>query len=217
MPEIDYLFITHDHYDHLDHKTVKALRGKVRTVITGMGTGGHLERWGYDSNKIIEKDWNEEEILADGFKITTAPARHFSGRTFKRNGNIWLSFILTTPNRKIYIGGDSGYDTHFAAIGEAYGPFDLVLLENGQYDKHWKYIHMQPEEVVQAATDLKAKKLFAIHWGKFALSKHPWDEPIIRTSTEAALKGMPLIHPMIGEVVHLDEEKVYSKWWEQIG
>ncbi|MEO8403754.1 MAG: MBL fold metallo-hydrolase [Chitinophagaceae bacterium] len=159
MPVIDYLFITHDHWDHLDYKTVTRLKPKVKKVITGLGTAAHLERWGYERSLIIEKDWNEEIALDNGFTVNTSPARHFSGRGFKRNGAIWMSFVLRTPSLKIYIGGDSGYDAHFKKIGDQYGPFDLAILEDGQYDKNWKYIHMLPEEVVQAAIDLKADRL----------------------------------------------------------
>jgi L-ascorbate metabolism protein UlaG (beta-lactamase superfamily) len=157
LPAIDYLFITHDHWDHLDYKTILQLKPKVNKLITGLGVGAHLAHWSFDKNSIHEKDWNEQIILEEGFKINTTPARHFSGRGFKRNRSIWLSFVLTTPGKKIFIGGDSGYDTHFAEIGDQSGPFDLVILEDGQYNENWKYIHMSPEETVQAALDLKAK------------------------------------------------------------
>ncbi|MFL5809958.1 MAG: MBL fold metallo-hydrolase, partial [Flavisolibacter sp.] len=190
------------------------LKPKIGKVITGLGVGAHLERWGYDANRIIEKDWNEQLFVEDGFIVNTKPARHFSGRGFKRNGSLWLSFVLTTPTKKIFIGGDSGYDTHFAEIGRQHGPFDLVILENGQYNKNWKHIHMMPEEVVQAAEDLKAKKLFPVHWSKFSLSLHSWDEPMIRVYKEARRKGMPIIHPMIGEAVNLKENVPSTTWWE---
>jgi L-ascorbate metabolism protein UlaG (beta-lactamase superfamily) len=206
IPVIDYLFITHDHWDHLDYDTLVKLKPKIKTVLTGLGVAEHLEHWGYDKNIIIEKDWNEEIVLGDGFSVITAPARHFSGRTFKRNTSLWMSFILFAPDRKVYIGGDSGYDSHFADIGNKYGPFDLAILENGQYDKNWKYIHMMPEEVVQAAKDLNAKILFPVHWSKFSLSLHDWDEPIIRVVKEAQRKGVALLHPMIGEAVDLNAE-----------
>jgi L-ascorbate metabolism protein UlaG (beta-lactamase superfamily) len=216
LPDIDYLFISHDHYDHLDYKTVKALKNRVKKVITGLGVGAHLEHWGYDINSIMEKDWNEEIVLEEGFKVNTTPARHFSGRGFKRNGTLWMSFVLTTPSRKIYLGGDSGYDTHFAEIGNKYGPFDLVILENGQYGKNWKYIHMMPEEVVQAAIDLKAKKLFPVHWSKFALSVHSWDEPIRRVVAESKKRNMPLLHPVIGEATRIDDSVQHASWWERL-
>ena len=117
---------------------------------------------------------------------------------------------------KIYIGGDSGYDHHFATIGNEFGPFDLAILENGQYNKSWKYIHMMPEETVQAAVDLKAKKLLPVHWSKFSLALHDWDEPIIRLVKEAKRKNMPLLSPMIGESINLEEIINPVAWWENI-
>jgi L-ascorbate metabolism protein UlaG (beta-lactamase superfamily) len=216
LPEIDYLIISHDHYDHLDYKTVLQLRTKVKKVVIGLGVGAHFEHWGYDSSQLIEKDWYEDVVLDDSLTLHTTPARHFSGRGLKRNNTLWMSYVLETPKRKIYIGGDSGYDTHFAEIGAKYGPFDLVILENGQYNLHWKYIHMQPEEVVQAAIDLKAKRLFPVHWSKFSLALHDWDEPIIRVIKEAERKDMPLMYPMIGEKVKLGDTAAYSRWWEAV-
>lgn len=214
FPAIDYLFITHDHWDHLDYRTVVALMPKVKAVVTSLGVGAHLERWGYKPEIIFENDWNEELKLDNGFVVNTSPARHFSGRGLKRNGTLWSSFVLTTPTRRIYIGGDSGYDTHFKTIGEKFGPFDLVILENGQYNESWKYIHMMPEEVVKAAEDLKARLLFPVHWSKFPLSLHPWDEPIKRVTAEAKRKGMPLIHPMIGEKLTLNAIPANEpEWW----
>lgn len=216
FPEIDYLFISHDHWDHLDYKTIIKLKPKVRQVITSLGTAAHLEHWGYDKDKIIEKDWNEEIVLENDFVVYTAPGRHFSGRTFTRNRSMWTSFVLQTPSMKLFLGGDSGYDTHFAEIGNKYGPFDIAILECGQYNSYWKYIHMMPEETVQAGIDLKAKKILPVHWAKFSLALHDWDEPIKRITSEAAKKGMSLIHPMIGEEVDLDNQTEYKKWWENI-
>lgn len=213
IPEIDFLLLTHDHYDHLDYKTITQLKPKVNKVVTGLGVGAHLERWGYDVKNIFEKDWNEE-IQFGGFTIITTPARHFSGRSFKRNTSLWISFVLTTSSKRIFIGGDSGYDTHFKKIGEQFGPFDLAILESGQYNPYWKFIHMMPEETVQAALDLKAKKLLPVHWGKFSLSLHAWDEPIRRVTDEAKLKGMNALHPMIGETLYLDKENSFSEWWK---
>jgi L-ascorbate metabolism protein UlaG (beta-lactamase superfamily) len=217
IPAIDFLFISHDHWDHLDYDTIKKLQPKIKTIITGLGTGEHLERWGFKKEMIIEKDWNETADLADGFKVTITPARHFSGRGFKRNTALWVSFVLQTPAHKIYLGGDSGYDNHFKTIGTAHGPFDLAILECGQYDKSWKYIHMMPEQVVQAAQELKTKKLLAVHWGKFSLSNHPWDEPAKRVFKAAQENNMPLLTPMIGEKVNIDNDsQQFSAWWENV-
>jgi L-ascorbate metabolism protein UlaG (beta-lactamase superfamily) len=214
IPPIDILFITHDHWDHLDYQTIKALRPKIKQVITGMGTGAHLERWGYAPGIITEKDWHETVQPMDGFEVQVLPARHFSGRGFVRNRNLWVSFALRTPGWRIYIGGDSGYDTHFSAIGEQYGPFDLAILECGQYNLYWKYIHMLPEEVVQAAIDLRAKKLLPVHWAKFSLGLHAWDEPILRVTAEAERKQQPILHPLIGQKLNLENNTGSSRWWD---
>ncbi|TGD57635.1 MBL fold metallo-hydrolase [Flavobacterium humi] len=214
MPEIDYLFISHDHWDHLDYKTIMELKPKIKTIICGLGTGAHFEHWGFDTGKIIEKDWNESFQLEEGFQVHTVPARHFSGRGLTRNKALWLSYVLQTPKSRLFIGGDSGYGSHFAKIGKQFGPFDLAILENGQYDKSWKYIHMMPEEVFQAAKDLNAKKLFPVHSSKFVLANHNWNEPLIKISALIEGTGMFLMTPKIGEKTYLKGNLEFPKWWE---
>jgi L-ascorbate metabolism protein UlaG (beta-lactamase superfamily) len=216
IPEIDFLFLSHDHYDHLDYETIIGLKSKVKKIITGLGTASHLEYWGFNTKIIIEKDWNEQIDLGEGFMVNTTPARHFAGRLFKRNRALWMSFVLQTPKRKIYLGGDSGFDTHFEAIGNQFGPFDLVILECGQYNESWKYIHMFPEELIIASKNLKAKALMPVHWGKFALANHAWDEPIIKVSEAAEKENLPLVTPMIGQKVNLDSAGTFEKWWKNV-
>lgn len=219
LPEIDFLLISHDHYDHLDYTTVLELKSKVKQVICGLGVGSHLEYWGYDASKITEKDWNETEVLTDEIKIHTTPARHFSGRGFTRNNTLWLSFVLETSKRKMFLGGDSGYDTHFAAIGKKHGPFNLALLENGQYNLAWEAIHLLPNQVLKAATDLNTKKLLPVHSSKFKLAMHPWNEPLQKVSEMYKQGGFDfkLATPIIGEKVYLDnQDQVFSEWWENM-
>ena len=216
IPELDYLIISHDHWDHLDYETVKKLHPKVKQVITGLGTGEHLEYWNYDPKKIIELDWGENFDLGNGFKVYAETARHFSGRTFKRNQAIWASFVFETPKRKIYIGGDSGFDDHFEKIGDKYGGFDLAILENGQYNKDWRYIHMMPEEFLIAAKNLRTKRVIAVHNSKFELALHSWKEPLEQITTLNEKENQRLITPKIGEMVHWeDDAKVYEKWWKK--
>ncbi|MGV2480088.1 UNVERIFIED_CONTAM: MBL fold metallo-hydrolase, partial [Salmonella enterica subsp. enterica serovar Weltevreden] len=125
------------------------------------------------------------------------------------------SFALQTPDFNLFIGGDSGYDAHFKQAGKQYGPFDLAILENGQYDKNWKYIHMRPEEVLMAAHDLDARQLFPVHSGKFSLANHAWNEPLLRISELNKNGQIPIITPMIGEKVFLkSKEQQFRKWWE---
>ena len=217
IPAIDILFISHDHWDHLDYDTVRQLRPKIKLVVCGLGVGEHFEYWGYDKNIIIEKDWYDSFEAADGCKITVTPARHFSGRTLKRNPSLWVSYVLQTPAHTIFIGGDSGYDTHFAEIGNKYGPFDLAVLENGQYDKSWRYIHLLPEEFLVAAKELKAKKILPVHSAKFGLGNHPWDEPLQKVTQNNLSAGLNILTPMIGEPVEIDNEtQQFSHWWEKV-
>lgn len=217
IPEIDYLFITHDHWDHLDYRSLQKLQPKIKKVICPLGVGAHFEHWGFDNSIIFEEDWYSALNLDEGFTAHVLPARHFSGRGFKRNQTLWASFALFTPTTKIYIGGDSGYDTHFAAIGQNYGPFDLAVLENGQYDEKWKYIHMMPGEQVKAAKDLKAKALLPVHSGKFTLGNHDWDEPLSKITESPADSLLRIITPMIGEQVNLlDTARQFTHWWKSV-
>ncbi|OWK73291.1 MBL fold metallo-hydrolase [Flavobacteriaceae bacterium JJC] len=214
IPELDYLIISHDHWDHLDYETVKKLQPKVKMVITGLGTGEHLEYWGYDPNKITELDWGESSDLGNGFKVYCEAARHFSGRGLKRDQAIWASFVFETPKQRIYIGGDSGYDNHFKKIGDKFGSFDLAILENGQYNKDWRYIHFLPGENIKAMKELHAKRMIPVHNSKFALSVHAWDEPL-KKIMELNTENARIITPKIGEKVNWeDDAKVYERWWE---
>ena len=129
IPEVDYLIITHDHYDHLDYGTVKAIRDKVDKVICPLGVGEHLEYWGYSAEKIVEMDWNEVYTSEPGFRITCLTARHFSGRFLRQNPSLWASFMLE-GHSTVYIGGDSGYGAHFSEIGKRFPHIDLAILEN---------------------------------------------------------------------------------------
>lgn len=217
FPDIDYILISHDHYDHLDYETIVNFKDKVGKVICGLGVGSHFEQWGYDKSQIIEKNWNEDVELANGFTAHVLTARHFSGRGFSRNNTLWASYLLESPSMKIYIGGDSGYDTHFAEIGNKFGPIDIAIIENGQYDLAWRYIHTLPDEVIQATKDLKSKRLFPVHSSKFILANHPWDEPLIEVSKFIKGTDISLITPIIGEKVNLqDTNQVFSKWWQNI-
>ena len=216
FPVIDYLFITHDHYDHMDYETLKQLKPKVKKVIVALGVGSHLEHWGYKPEQFIEKDWWDVVNLDDGFEVTLTPARHFSGRSIWSANTLWTSFVLKTPTHQLFLGGDSGYDNHFKTIGEKFGPFDLAILENGQYNKSWKHIHMMPEETVQAAKDLNAKVLLPIHSAKFALSDHSWYEPLERVSAAAEKENQQLITPIIGEIINLNNLiNTSPNWWKK--
>lgn len=217
MPEtIDLVILTHDHYDHLDYDTIKKLKSRVNMFYTSLGVGEHLEHWGVEKERIVEFDWWEKKTFVHGVEIIAAPARHFSGRLFKRNQSLWSSFILKSDSYSIFIGGDSGYDAAFKTIGDQYGPFDLAILECGQYNIQWPLIHMMPEECPQAAIDLKAKAFMPVHWGKFTLSLHPWDEPIEKATRKAKELNVPIATPRIGEPLMLNKQFPAERWWENI-
>jgi len=213
MPMIDYLILTHDHYDHLDFKTVRKLRNKVDKIYCSLGVSSHLKYWGFGNNKIMEIDWWETKHLEENISLTAAPARHFSGRGIKRGQTFWSSFILKTKDHNLYLGGDSGYDSHFKEIGNKFGPFDLAILEAGQYNSMWPYIHMMPEETVQAAVDLNAKALLPVHWGKFTLAMHAWDDPVKRVLEKARELNMKVLTPKIGQPLILDNSFQSENWW----
>ena len=217
IPPVDYLLLSHDHYDHLDYTTVREIRNKVGSVICGLGVGAHLERWGYPASSITEMDWDSEIKLDERpMKLYALTARHFSGRSFSRNNTLWLSFLLETPQRKIYLGGDSGYGDHFKNIGERHGPIDLAILENGQYNRAWRYIHFLPGENLLAARDLRAQRLLPVHSGKFSLAMHDWNEPLREiTRRNKEMDNLPLLTPRIGEVLWLDDaSQTFDTWWE---
>lgn len=214
MPPIDYLILTHDHYDHLDFKTLRKLKSKVGKVVCSLGISSHLKLWGFDADIITELDWWQTILFENNIQITAAPARHFSGRGIKRGQTLWSSFILKTSAHNLYLGGDSGYDSHFKEIGEKHGSFDIAILECGQYNTMWPLIHMMPEETAQAAVDLKAKALLPVHWGKFKLGMHPWNESIIRVTAKASELGVPIKTPKIGEPLIIGGEYSGTNWWE---
>lgn len=215
IPDVDYLIISHDHWDHLDYRTVMALKDRIGKVICGLGIGEHFEYWGFDNNNIVELDWDENISFGNNLTVHCFPARHFSGRGVSPNQSLWASFLLETPLIKIYVGGDSGYDTHFEKIGKLFGEIDLAILEAGQYDKDWKYIHMMPEEVLQATRDLNAKKLLPVHNSKYALANHPWDEPLAKISELRDSTKFQLLTPLIGEKVMLNDHiSTFNNWWE---
>lgn len=214
LPPIDALIITHNHFDHLDTQTLRKLVHKVSKVYTSLGVARNLQC--FDADIVVELDWFESLRIDTGVELTALPARHFSGRGLKRNGSLWSSFALSIADQRIFIGGDSGYDGFFRDIGERYGPFDIAMLECGQYNPFWPFIHMMPEETVQAAIDLRASWILPVHWGKFALANHPWNEPVIRLLARARDAGLQVTTPMIGEQVVLNETYPVSHWWEQV-
>lgn len=214
LPKIDAVVLSHDHYDHLDYGTIRKLKDKVGLFIVPLGVGAHLRRWGVRAENIREHDWGDELTYA-GITFTSAPARHFSGRSLlDRNTTLWCSWIIRGKETKVFFSGDSGYGPHFAEIGRKYGPFDLTLMECGQYDPRWADIHMLPEQTVEAHIDVRGELLIPIHWGAFTLSMHDWTDPAERISAAAAARGVRLATPRIGEPVVAGSAEIPAlPWW----
>ena len=201
LPAVDYLLISHDHYDHLDYYTVKELRERVRHVVVPLGVGENFEYWGYEPSRITDLDWYESMQFPDGFTFHCMPSQHFSGRFIHKLG-LWASFVIEAPNgKKVYVGGDSGYGPHFAKIGKWYPKMNLAILENGQYNKAWRQIHTLPEELPKVMTDLDAQHYITVHHSKFALAMHDWDEPLKNERKAAALSKKNLTVLTIGQVM----------------
>lgn len=217
LPDIDAVLLSHDHYDHLDYDSIKRIKDKVKRFIVPLGVGAHLERWGVAQEKITEADW-WEELEVEGLKLACTPARHFSGRNLTgRNGTLWCSWVIDGGSTKIFFSGDSGYGPHFREIGSRYGPFDLTLMECGQYDLRWASIHMQPEETVQAHLDLGGRLLLPIHWGAFTLALHDWFDPVERALAAAKLHNVAVVTPRIGQAVPIGSAGYpASSWWREV-
>ncbi len=215
LPEIDAVILSHDHYDHLDYGSIMKLRGKVKNYFTPLGVGAHLERWGIDPNNIREHDW-WDEFTFQGLKLACTPARHFSGRGLtNRNSTLWCSWAVIGQETKIFFSGDGGYGPHFKEIGEKYGPFDLTLMECGQYDARWAAIHMLPEETVQAHQDVQGRLMIPVHWGAFTLSLHSWHDPVERAVQAGEAAGVQIATPRIGESVTVgDSQYPNLPWWK---
>ena len=215
MPYIDVVLISHDHYDHLAHGSIRKLKDKVGHFYVPLGVGAHLVSWGVEKRKVTELNWWDEAAFEE-FTFVCAPARHFSGRGLTSNRTLWSSWIIQSSSKRLYFSGDSGYGPHFKEIGDKYGPFDFSMMECGQYNIEWPQIHMMPEETVQATLDVKSRLMLPIHWGAFSLAMHPWTDPIIRVTAEAKNLDVRITTPMIGEVIALDSASISnSRWWEE--
>ena len=216
LPEIDYILLSHDHYDHLDMESIKFFVDKKGIFIAPLGVSSHLRGWGIDKSRIIEKDW-WESVKLDGVEFIATPAQHFSGRNgIIENETLWASWVIQSKNHKIYFSGDSGYDTHFKEIGEKYGPFDVAFIESGQYNEKWRGVHLFPEEAVVAFHDLKAKKFFPVHWGMFELAFHPWYDPIEKLFKLSKEKNFDLIAPKLGQIVNIEQDYFLETWWKNL-
>ncbi|WP_431908632.1 MBL fold metallo-hydrolase [Micromonospora carbonacea] len=216
LPTVDAVVISHDHYDHLDMATVRALTaGQSAPFVVPLGVGAHLERWGVPEDRIVELDWAESHRVG-GLTITATAAQHFSGRGLRRDGTLWSSWVVAGAHRRVFYTGDSGYFDGYAEIGAEHGPFDVTLIQIGAYDRAWPSIHMFPEEAVAAHLDLRGGLLLPVHWATFNLALHDWSEPVDRLWAEAKARDVRLAVPRPGERVVVDDPPAVDGWWQSI-
>jgi L-ascorbate metabolism protein UlaG (beta-lactamase superfamily) len=216
LPHIDAVLISHDHYDHLDYGTIKKLRDKTTKFFVPLGVAAHLQTWGVKKSQIVELDWWDSAAFED-LRFVCTPARHFSGRGLSdRFKTLWCSWVIESPGTKIFFSGDTGYGPHFKEIGKRHGPFDLTLMECGQYDKRWANIHMQPEQSFTAHQDLRGKRLMPIHWGAFTLALHSWIDSVERVRAAAEPHGAEVMTPEIGQPAPITSpDYPKSDWWTE--
>ncbi|EIT87136.1 outer membrane protein RomA [Fictibacillus macauensis ZFHKF-1] len=214
LPAVDVIILSHDHYDHLDYRSVQLLKEKTKHWLVPAGVGSHLERWGISSQIITERCW-WEQLEWEGLTLICTPSRHFSGRNIHdRNKTLWCSWVVISEQQRFFYSGDGGYGAHFKQIGQRYGPFDIAMMECGQYDERWKTVHMLPEETVTACLDVKGARLIPVHWGAFTLSLHAWQDPIERVTKAAERHHVPLITPKIGEACVVGKHEPHEAWWQ---
>lgn len=217
LPRIDAVLITHDHYDHLDMRTVQHLARHGAAFFVPLGIGAHLQAWGVPDAQVHELEWWQELVLRD-VRIVSTPSRHYSGRGLNQNATLWTSWSVIGARHRFYVSGDTGYSDHFRSIGERFGPFDLSFIKIGAYGPGaaWLDIHMSAEDAVRAHGDLRARRMFPVHWGTFNLAFHDWDEPIKRALAAARASHVELLTPRVGEMVDADQAFPFNPWWEAV-
>lgn len=217
LPKIDVVCISHDHYDHMDYRTIMTIQDRVEAFIVPLGIDAILRGWGVAPEKIHALDW-WERFEWDGLRFTLTPSQHFSGRNpLKQNATLWGGLYLEDGRHRVYYTGDGGYYDVFTRVRERLGAPDLMIGECGQYDPAWANIHMFPEQTVQAGLDVGAAWLIPVHWGSFCICNHPWDDSIRRVAQGAEAAGLHLATPPIGKTVHyagIRSER--QAWWDDL-
>ncbi len=217
LPPLAGVILSHNHYDHLDRATVRQLAARTTRFIAPLGVGDQLVAWGIDADKVQQLDWWQSTDLA-GVRLTATPAQHFSGRGLTDGDRtLWASWVIEDAGFRIFFSGDSGYFGGFRAIGDTFGPFDVTLIETGAYDARWAFVHMHPEQSLQAHLDLRGRWMLPIHNGTFDLAMHGWEEPFERITALAAARGVSLATPEMGEAVNLQAPHAGSAWWRPAG
>lgn len=219
---VDVVVISHDHYDHLDMPTIKALADTDTLFAVPLGVGGHLEHWGVAPSRLRELDWHESTEVG-GLTLTATPARHFCGRGLRNTQHtLWASWVVAGERHRVHHSGDTGYFDGFKDIGAAHGPFDVTMIQIGAYSDFWPDIHMTPEEGMRAHVDLQGGRaghglMLPIHWATFNLAPHPWADPGEGTVAAARAAGARVALPRPGEPFEPASGAVPSRpWWRGV-
>jgi len=194
LPPIDFVLVSHNHYDHMDLPTLRALadRDPRTRFVVPLGNATTLAGAGIPVERVSECDWGGRVPVA-GLEVVCLPAQHWSARgAFDRRLALWGSFAVLGPARRFYFTGDSGYFDGFSRIGEAFGPFDVAAVPVGAYEPTamMRPFHMDPEEGLRAGRDLRARRIVAMHHGTFDLTDEPIDEPPARFRAAASAAGL---------------------------
>ena len=213
LPSVDVVLISHDHYDHLDMFTVSALAARDARFVVPLGIGAHLEAWGVAPSRITELDW-WSSIAVGGLTLTATPARHFSGRGITgQDRTLWAGWSIRGPQHRVYYSGDTALDDTMVEIGNRLGPFDLTMIEIGEYDALWADVHLAPEQAVRAHQLVRGTVMLPVHWAGFDLALHGWTEPIERTVVAANAAGVRLATPQPGELLEPATMGPQRRWW----
>jgi L-ascorbate metabolism protein UlaG (beta-lactamase superfamily) len=217
LPPLDAVVLTHDHYDHLDYATISALKDRDLTFVAPLGVGAHLERWGVAPNRIIELDWWDSHTFED-LTLWAVPARHASGRVLlvDDGAKLWAGYAFLGARHRVYYSGDTGLVPALRTIGERLGPFDLTMIEIGQYDQAWPDWHLGPEQALEAHRRVRGAVMLPVHWGLFALASHGWTEPIERALAAAREARAVVITPRPGQSVEPTVERPQEHWWPKL-